>query len=236
MQSLKNRLKTYVNYIRYKGVRSSLLLLLNAVMERLWFISHRSSGLSVMDFNRQEKSLDNQEHSTFYVPTPVIPFLKLIKKLQLPKDSVFVDYGAGKGRAMILAAESRSFKKIKGVEFNTHLHKTAEKNILSYVQKTNKNVFQLMHKDVVKYQVQPEDNVFYFFNPFNEHILKQCMNRIHTSLKINPRPAFLIYQSYLQDKTKCITEDGVFSLLFPFISMACQFYVYKFCPSNYKSG
>ena len=230
MQSLKNRFITYIDYIRYRGILSSLLLLFNTCIEYIWFISHRGSGLSLMDFTLKEETLDNQKHSTFYVPTPIIPFFKLIKKLQLPNNSVFVDYGAGKGRAMILAAESHSFKKIKGLEFSASLYKSAKKNIQTYVKKTGSDIFDLHHTDVVNYQVQSEDNIFYFFNPFNEHILKQCLGKMQSSLNENPRRPFLIYQSYLKDKTKCITENSSFVPFFSFVYLSCRFYVYHFNP------
>ena len=230
MQSLKRRFITYIYYIRHRGLFSSFLLLCNACIEYIWFISHRGSGLSLMDFTLKEETLNNQEHSTFYVPTPIIPFFKLIKKLQLPGNSVFVDYGAGKGRAMILAAESHNFKKIKGLEFSASLYESAKKNIQTYVQKTGVNIFELHHIDVIKYQVQPEDNIFYFFNPFNEHILKQCLGKMQSSLNKNPRQAFLIYQSHLKDKTKCITENSSFTPSLPFVYLACRFYVYHFNP------
>jgi len=226
MQSLKKRFTTYIDFIRHRGIFPSALLLLNACTEYIWFISHRGSGLSLMDFKLREETLINQEHSTFYVPTPIVPFLKLIKKLQLPDTSVFVDYGAGKGRAMILAAESHNFKKIKGMEFSATLYESAKKNIQTYTRKTGLDIFALHHIDVVNYQVQPEDSTFYFFNPFNEHILKQCLEKIQHSLNENPRPAVLIYQSYLKDRTKCIIENSSFTPSSPFVYLTCRFYVY----------
>ena len=90
-----------------------------------------------MNLNAIEKDLDNKEHSTFYVPTPIIPFFKLVKKLTLPSNSVFVDYGAGKGRAMILASEC-GFSKIKGLEFSLSLYELAQQNIQKYNKKTGK--------------------------------------------------------------------------------------------------
>ena len=234
MQSLKKRLITYIDFIRQRGIFSSLLLLFNACIEYIWFISHRKSSFSLMDFTLKEETLSNQEHSTFYVPTPIFPFFKLIKKLSLPDNSVFVDYGAGKGRAMILAAESHNFKKIKGLEFSASLYKSAKKNIQTYIKKTGSDIFDLHHIDVISYQVHSEDNVFYFFNPFNEHILKKCLENIQRSLDESPRQVFLIYQSALKDKTKCITENSSFSALLSFVYLACRFYVYHFNPEKNK--
>ena len=186
-----------------------------------------------MDFNLRKEEQENEKHATFYVPTPILPFFKLIKQLKLPKKAVFVDYGAGKARAMILAGESQSFYKIKGLEFNKALFNIAQKNI-SFYKKKNKieeDIFHLIHTDAVHYKPAVEDNVFYFFHPFSEHILKQCMDKIHTSLKEYPRPAYLIYQSNSNIYNECITGPGVFKAQKPFVYLGSHFYIYLTAPA-----
>lgn len=124
---------------------------------------------------------------------------------------------------------------MKGLEFSLSLYKIAQKNIESYIKKTGENRFELIHTDVSFYQVRKEDNFFYFFHPFNEHILKQCLSNIHTSLKKDPRKALLIYQSNYMDNTQCIAEGGFFQPLKIFTSFGTRFYVYKYnCHRNHK--
>ena len=143
---------------------------------------------------------------------------------------MFVDYGAGKGRAMILAAEC-GFSKVKGLEFSQSLYEFGQKNIQSYIEKKGKNPFELIHIDVLDYQVKKEDTFFYFFHPFNEHILTQCLKNISLSLKENPREAFLVYQSAYTDNTKHITTVGLFKPLKIFLSFGTRFHTYKYKPS-----
>ena len=226
---LKKMFKTFFYYIHHRGFRSGTALAFNSLREWLWFASHRKSSINLMKLNVIEKDLKNKSHSTFYVPTPIIPFFKLIKNIHLPEHPVFVDYGAGKGRAMILAKEC-GFSKVKGLEFSLSLYKTPIKNIEFYTKKTGKNHFELIHIDVSSYQVKKEDNFFYFFHPFNEHILKQCLNNIYKSLKKDPRKAFLIYQSNYMDSTQCITTGGFFQPLKPFTSFGTRFYIYEYNP------
>ncbi|MDE0519003.1 MAG: hypothetical protein OXH36_05570, partial [Bdellovibrionales bacterium] len=122
----------FFQYLRHRGIYASLVFSFNACREWLWFASHRKTAANLMSMNLIEKDLESHKHATYYVPTPIIPFFKLIKSLTLSPSSVFVDYGAGKGRAMILAAESGAFSKIKGLEFSPSLFEIAQENIQSY--------------------------------------------------------------------------------------------------------
>ena len=154
----------------------------------------------------------------------------MIKALNLPNDyTVLVDYGAGKGRVMILSAEC-GIHKVKGLEFSPTLYKLALGNIQDYVERTGNDQFELFHTDVVNYKVQKEDNVFYFFHPFDEYILSQCLDQIHLSLKTFPRKGWLIYHSHSTDYTKCITKGGIFKSLQPFIHWGSRFYIYEHTP------
>ena len=202
--------KGFFQYFRHRGMYSGLVFFFNSFREWLWFASHRNSSISLMNLDIIEKDLDSRQHATYYVPTPIVPFFKLIKDLTLPHSSVFVDYGAGKGRAMILAAESGAFSKIKGLEFSSSLYKTAQSNLQAYKEKTGQNCFELMHADVLTYEVQKEDNFFYFFYPFNDDMLSQCLHNIYLSLKEYPRRVLLIYQINSRENTNHHYKSGLF--------------------------
>ena len=216
-------------YIRHRGIYSGIVFLFNSIREWIWFASHRKSSINLMNINVIEEDLDNKKHSTFYLPTPIIPFFKLMKKLSLPAHSVFVDYGAGKGRAMLMASEC-GFSKIKGLEFSSSLYELAKKNIQDYIKTTGKNNFEILHIDVSTYKVQKEDNFFYFFNPFNEFILNKCLDNIHLSLEENPRKALLVYQINNKDNTDHITAKKFFHLKEVFTSFGTHFYIYEHSP------
>ena len=227
---LKKILHTFFQVICHRGVYSNLSFAFNFIIEWLWFVSHRKSSFNLMNMNLIEKDLANKAHSTFYIPTPIIPFFKLIKSLDLPSRSVFVDYGAGKGRAMILAMECGAFYKVKGLEFSPGLFNLAKKNIQNYIQKTGKNDFHLMNQDVVNYSVHLEDNFFYFFHPFDETILSSCLKSIYQSLRKNPRKVFLVYQSNYKNWTDYIVAGGFFQKPKTFVSFGTRFYIYEHKP------
>ena len=218
------------SYFHDRGFYSSMVFLFNSIIEWIWFVSHRKSSFNPIKPNVIENELNNKIYSTFYVPTPIIPFIKLMKKLSPLTDYVFVDFGAGKGRTMILAKEC-GFPRVKGLEFSFSLYKSAQKNIQNYKKKKGDINFELLNLDASKYIVQKEDNFFYFFNPFNEFILNQCLNNIHSSLKKNPRKALLVYQINKQDNTKYITAKDFFKLKEIFNSRGTRFYIYEYTPT-----
>ena len=217
----------FIQYMRHKGPFSLVALGVNSLREWIFFRFHRNSSVKLRDLDIIEKNLQNKKQATLYAPTPIVPFLNMIKNLTLPEKPVFVDYGAGKARVMILAEETKRFYKIKGLEFSSTLLESAKQNIKSYVETGGKDCFQLIHTDVVKYQVLTEDNIFYFFNPFNEKILQICLNNIFSSLKANPRPALLIYHSNYTDYTSYITKGELFQPLKTFSAKGSDFYVYQ---------
>jgi cyclopropane fatty-acyl-phospholipid synthase-like methyltransferase len=55
--------------------------------------------------------------SSSYSATKARGFRTLMRKLDLPKASVFVDLGSGKGRVLLLAAQY-GFEKVVGVEYS----------------------------------------------------------------------------------------------------------------------
>jgi predicted RNA methylase len=113
--------------------------------------------------------------------------------LPIPHDSVFVDLGAGKGRLLLLAAQSGRFRKVVGVEFSAELCRTAEQNIRSFQRHYAGNVtFEVVHTDAADYEVQPDQNVFFMFNPFGPVVMQQVIQRVEQSLEEAPRRIWVI--------------------------------------------
>lgn len=103
-----------------------------------------------------------------------------------------VDFGSGKGRIMAVAA-FYGFSNIKGIEFAPALSAVAEKNLqLSRLKHPDTN-FLIITENAVHYQIEKEDCIFFFFNPFDEKIVLQVVKNILQSLKKYPRKIFVVY-------------------------------------------
>src|SRR5262249_22968770 len=109
------------------------------------------------------------------------------------EDFIFIDFGSGKGRTLLLASEY-PFKRIIGVEMSEKLHVVAQKNIEIYQSKTQKcKKFQLECADATSYSLPVENTLFYLFDPFRPPVMESVLNNIGQSLKKHPRTIFVAY-------------------------------------------
>ena len=159
----------------------------------------------------------NWLHGTYYEPTRNVEhFRTLLSSLNIPyEDFIFVDFGSGRGRALLLASEF-PFSTVIGIEFAAELHADAVNNIASYrgVQKCKSIRSVLM--DFVDYQIPPVPLVAYLYNPCTEMVLSRVIENLQASLEKSPRPCFVIYLSAeptsLFNKVKFLNEvraDGI---------------------------
>ncbi|WP_179344869.1 rRNA adenine N-6-methyltransferase family protein [Winogradskyella ursingii] len=141
------------------------------------------------------------EHTGHYQAINVILIKNILNRLNLSKEQTFVDYGSGKGRVLLLAAEY-GFKKVKGIELSKKLCDIALKNIDIY--KSKRNISQnidVLNIDATTYQLKKEDTILHFFNPFNGIIFEKVVNNIKKSLEEHPRKMTIIYMNPLEKAT-----------------------------------
>jgi 2-polyprenyl-3-methyl-5-hydroxy-6-metoxy-1,4-benzoquinol methylase len=136
---------------------------------------------------------ENLKHASIY---QAVNYFILEKAFNFFKgdvaDKSFVDFGCGKGRVMIVAAHY-GFKSITGIEFATELCNEAERNITLIKNNFPSSTFQIACIDAVKYKIKAEENVFFFFNPFDEVVMLQVVKNLLNSLKETPRKVHILY-------------------------------------------
>jgi len=152
----------------------------------------------------------NVQNATAYQAIFPIPFGEVMN--QLPADfeqSTFIDYGSGKGRALLLASEY-PFRKITGIEFSPSLHEVAESNFRNYRSATQKcKSIESLCMDAVEYVPPPEPAIFFFYNPFDGQIMADVASKIDKSLREFPRKAFIVH--FWPPENDCVW-DGVETL------------------------
>src|SRR6188508_1333404 len=74
----------------------------------------------MIDAGDLETESENKSRAVQYQATKAWPFLKLLRAIQVPRDGIFVDFGSGKGRALLIAADY-GFKRSVGIEFSPQL-------------------------------------------------------------------------------------------------------------------
>src|SRR5205823_2569252 len=119
---------------------------------------------------------------------------KILRRLHLDYGShVFVDYGAGMGRALILAS-GLPFKRVIGVEISPQLAQIAEQNIKKARRKLACPDIRVVNTDATAFAIEPEMSIFYFNNSIHGHALEAVLNAIRASIVANPRSIRLICQ------------------------------------------
>jgi hypothetical protein len=182
---------------------------LDSGIERLFFRPTKGhvplAGLTVRG--------DNRAAGHDYRPTPYVVFklaLSAIDKEDIPKLS-FVDYGAGKGRVMLLAAQ-HPFTAVGGIEFAEELHDDATMNIAQFPRSRMKcrNV-ECALDDAVAIAPLEGEVVHYFFNPFGPEIFAEVLKGIVRSYHAKPRRLYVILID--MDEGDRLHKTGVFQEL-----------------------
>jgi hypothetical protein len=136
---------------------------------------------------------DNLAHSSiyqasnYYILETGCNYLRSINE-----NNNFTDFGCGKGRALVVAAYF-DFKNITGIDFAKALCISAEQNILRAKLRYPSVAFNVVCDDVVNYKIKKEQNVFYFFNPFDEVVMLEVVKNILASLKEKSRKVYIMY-------------------------------------------
>jgi hypothetical protein len=132
---------------------------------------------------------DNKKHGQRYQPSPVYSFRRILRSLKSDFETfAFVDFGSGKGRTLLVAAEF-PFKRIVGIEFSEELNACAMQNIAATGASKDRDI-EIVQSDASCYALPTEDLVLYFFNPFTEPVLRrtgECRGIGHTATAAHHR-------------------------------------------------
>ena len=193
-----------------KDYREFLLWLhanvLDSAIERLFFVPTKGhvplESLTVRG--------NNKASGHDYKPTPGAVFkwaLAAVAEEDIGRMS-FVDYGAGKGRVMLLASQY-PFTQVGGIEFAEELHDNATMNIAQFPRSRMKcrNV-ECVLDDVVNIRPLDDAAVHYFFNPFGPEIFIEVLKGIVASYHALPRRLYVILID--MDAAELMHKTGVF--------------------------
>jgi SAM-dependent methyltransferase len=211
--------------LRVKGVKNSLKILWLRLQDKSFDMYYGTNTCRRVPLARLTIASENRSHGAKYDGSPVRPLRRVLEGLELTREDVFVDFGCGKGRALLVAS-SFPFRRVVGVEFASELCRTARANAAIYARR-NKGAapIEIVEEDVVTFCVQPEHTVFYFFNPFDECILQSVLQGIVGSWRQRPRRMFAIY--YHPIHRGVIDTCGLFHLRRDCEIMARRFLIYE---------
>jgi len=143
--------------------------------------------LQIQTRGRDESGADEYHHP--YEPTPYCVLERLAKSGFFDESDVVLDYGCGKGRLSFFLSYRAKMRTV-GIEYDARIYQDALDNRKTTVCRVKPD-FVLTRAE--EYEVPPEVNRCYFFNPFSVEILRKVMARIVESWYENPREIFLFF-------------------------------------------
>ena len=140
--------------------------------------------------------------------------------------TVFLDVGAGKGRAALLASQ-HPFLRVEGVELNPRLAAIAAANRELWEADAESEALApilLREGDATRLALPPEATLAYLFHPFETKLLRRFLRHVRKSLAVRPRTFDLVYvnaeHDFLLDR-----EPGLRRLWFGKVAMSAADHV-----------
>ena len=193
-----------------KGMRRTAQSVLSVCEDALFEARNGVSTMARIEQSEIDVASESRRFGHRHQATRVRHFRMLMKKLALPRESVFVDFGSGMGRALLIATRF-DFRRIVGVEYSRELCELARHNSAIFRRKTGRGSnIEIVEADAATYEIQDDQNVFYFYNSFDAEILAQVQANIMRSLDTSPRPMWLVYNHC--DIVGSPNENGAFEL------------------------
>jgi SAM-dependent methyltransferase len=113
-----------------------------------------------------------------YEPSPARLVRDQLNKLNVNEAQfTFIDFGSGKGRVLLIAAERR-FREVIGIEFSRELHEIALRNITRLPHLAQGTRVRSINGDAAEVELPTSYLVCYFNNPFGPPIISKVAERL----------------------------------------------------------
>ncbi|MBU1669384.1 class I SAM-dependent methyltransferase [bacterium] len=199
------KLDVLLNSLRANG----FLLTLRKMFQRI-YLKIKGVDFSTQNIYDLTRTGEYQEHGTALVSSSKDFLIQLIKDLESVIETplckeLFIDYGSGKGAA-IIHAKKIGFKQSIGVEFAKELHETAVENI----KKMKLENVESLYADAATYVPPKNVSVIYFFNPFDEVVMQKVIENILEHKASFENEVYIIYANasckVLKDRLTLLKE------------------------------
>ncbi len=135
------------------------------------------------------------------------------------QSAIFVDFGSGMGRALIMAA-GYPFRQIIGVEFARELHEVCVVNLQRvFPTSSEDDRITAILGDAADFEYPAQPLVLYLFNPFDAPVMAAVARNAFASWQANPRPIRVVYLNpvFAREWTNAgwvLLEEGIGRVIF----------------------
>jgi len=136
----------------------------------------------------------NWIYGSKYEGCNAIKLYNVLYKLSISfADFSFIDFGSGKGRAILVASQFQ-FKQIFGIEYSKILYEISKRNIEQFPVACMKCLkIEVVCMDASKFSIPQGPLVIFLFNPFGRAVMKKIIRNISDSFIESPRQIIVIY-------------------------------------------
>jgi hypothetical protein len=183
----------YIRYFFYLAWNWNLRIAFHIISNEIR--GEKKYGINTTGINELQ-ALENADidisHATIYMPASYDLLEQLFALPQINSCTHLLDMGSGKGRILCVGAV-HGFNKVSGVEFSKAFCMEAKKN-LEISKQTNPQVeYNILLNDAFYYEIPPDVDCIFFFNPFDEMIMSGVAENIENSLANSPRKLLIVY-------------------------------------------
>ncbi len=129
-----------------------------------------------------------RRHAVRYQTTPLDGLTERLAALvPEPGQTSFIDFGSGKGRVILTAAQL-PFRRVIGVELSAELCAIARRNLdIMRRHGVLRAPVDIVHADVAEFALPQDNLVAYLYNPFGRDILALLVERLEAAARTGNR-------------------------------------------------
>ena len=163
----------------------------------------------------EQKIFNKDYHYNRYEATSYNVLTTLLHNYKFKPTDTIVDFGCGKGRLNFYFNYYAKCHTV-GIEMNSFFYQQAQINKTTYQAKHKKQLSFISFENCFaeEYEINSQENIFYFFNPFSVQIFQKVLNNIINSVQRAPRPITLIlyypdidYINHLENTTFSLLQE-----------------------------
>jgi len=201
-------ISAFLKHLRTHGVRRTLRDTLEYANDRRldWIDAGfdrrygTDTGGIIDDMGELRVDTENRAHARGYQGIQVPVFRRIVGDVRAnlgvdPRRFTFVDFGSGKGRAVMMAAEL-SFAAVHGVELSPRLHAVAEQNVALFRSRNpTASPITLRCQDATELAVPAGPLVCFFYNPFDAPVMTRVLANLAAAHRSEPRRLVIAYRN-----------------------------------------
>ncbi len=152
-----------------------------------------TSGVVELQAIRAHTDHPAMAHAAIYVGSQPSAIRQALDALPPLKGATFIDFGCGKGRPLLVAAE-RPFREVVGIDLSSELAAIARSNAaIMQTRHPGRAPIRVVVGDAASYPLPSGDLVLFFYHPFGAPIFERVLAAVEGALESERRAIYVVY-------------------------------------------